>query len=347
MPRTSGRRRPRVAVTVAIACLAGVAGSARAAFDIQLIAGSSLANNAPALAAFNRAAAAWESRFTDNVTVFINADVTSTGFSSANIIGQTSSNYVGYAYDTVRNRLASDASNEPSNAIVAALPSYAQFSSNVQLPAGRTLSGNVFLTTANAKAAGFTVNGSSDATITFNSGFSFDYDNSNGVSPNAVDFETVATHEIAHALGFVSVVDEINAGETLVDPNPLDLYRFGGRVNAATFGPAQRELRPGVGAAFSDANVSYNLSTGVTSSEFPNTDGNQASHWEADEITRQYIGIMDPTLSAGMVSPITSADLRAFDLIGYDLANVPEPTVLAAVAGAAITLLRRRRRATA
>lgn len=74
----------------------------------------------------------------------------------------------------------------------------------------------MFVNTSNLKALGFNIaalgadpNGS-DATITFNSDFTFDLDRSNGITSGTTDFVAVATHEIGHALGFVSGVDLVD-----------------------------------------------------------------------------------------------------------------------------------------
>ncbi|MEI6357170.1 MAG: hypothetical protein WCP53_08705, partial [Verrucomicrobiota bacterium] len=66
------------------------------------------------------------------------------------------------------------------------------------------------------------------------------------------------------------------------------------------------------------------FSTGLTQG-----DGRQASHWK-DNLG---LGVMDPTLAAQEIEAISLLDLRAFDLIGYDLAPVPEPTTWAAIIG--------------
>src|SRR4029079_17875526 len=125
------------------------------------------------------------------------------------------------------------------------------------------LNGNMTATKANLKALGFAgldgMFGASDASITFNSGFSFDYDNSNGVGGGQMDFESVAMHEIGHALGFVSVVDTVdqlrNLGQTSsnIQPRPLDLFRFGtanNPTNAAQFTTFPRMLNSGNTAFF-------------------------------------------------------------------------------------------------
>jgi MYXO-CTERM domain-containing protein len=72
-------------------------------------------------------------------------------------------------------------------------------------------------------------------------------------------------------------------------------------------------------------------------------DGDQASHWK-DGLS---IGLMDPTLNFAELSLITAADVRALDLIGWDV--VPEPSTYAAGAFALLAVgggwLRARRRA--
>ncbi len=48
-------------------------------------------------------------------------------------------------------------------------------------------------------------------------------------------------------------------------------------------------------------------------------DGEQSSHWKADEQSGVHIGIMDPTLSNGTREVITNNDLLAFDTFGYKI----------------------------
>ena len=309
-------------------------------FTININSGSGLAGNSAALAAFNRAAAHWMSYFSDPITVTISADLTG-GFSSANIIGQTSSVLLTSSYTTIRNAMVSDAVGSSFRAIDAFLPTSAQFSAT--LPSSDTLSGNIQLTKANAKALGFTgldgTFGTTDATIQFNNAFSFDYDNSNGVTPGTIDFESVATHEIGHALGFISAVDNID-GTTppiSVTPTTLDLFRFtNGGVNdpttSAQFTTDPRDLRPGSDVLLTDTVSSFRFSTGLTQG-----DGRQASHWKDDGLTGTYIGIMDPTMPAGLVEPITTADVKALALIGWN-ATVPEPSTWSAT-GAMVLFL--------
>ena len=325
--------RPQFVLLLSAAVSTASAGRA-GAMAIVLNPDAGLAANQPALAAFGRAAANWTRLFADPITVKIDARLAT--LQNPRTIGETDSNIASGAFDVVRGAMVADAADEPSNAIVAALPTAATF--RAKLPAGTTLNGGIALTTANAKALGFTNFAPDvdprDAIITFNSTFSFDYDNRDGVGAGLTDFETVATHEIGHALGFVSIVDSINGVAASVPPTTLDLFRFATAAapqTAAEFATAERDLTPGDATVFSDTANAYAFSTGTANSAFPQADGNQASHWKADELTGTFLGVMDPTIAPQQVYPITATDVRAFDLIGYDLAAVPEP--LAAIGG--------------
>jgi len=283
-----------------------------------------LSGNPAALAAFQRAATTWTSMFSDPITVTINAGLAS--FADPTTIGSASSSLLQGGYSGIRNAMVADASDEATNGIVASLPTAAQFLG--VLPSGFTLTGSIYLTTANAKALGFDINlpdfgYTVDGTITFNTNFAFDYDNTNGVLGGTIDFETVALHEIGHVLGFISGVDNVDyirsQGQTAsISFTPLDLFRFGtAPTSAATFTNNPRMLAPGVAAVFSDTVYNWGFSTGYYTG-----DGRQASHWQDNALTGVQIGAMDPTLSYGTISGATYADMRAFDLIGYD---VPEP----------------------
>jgi len=332
--------------------LAGaVPGSASAGLIVSVNAGSNLTGEAAALAAFNRAASRWETYFSDDITVNIAADLRdSTFFGSSNIIGSASSVLVPQTFDTYRNAMIADSAAEPDDGIVSALPDAA--GASFTIPGTASRSGNLLASKANAKALGFTgldiTYGSTDATITFNSDFSFDYDNSDGVGSGLTDFETVAAHEIGHALGFISAVDFLDQNLNLnVSPTLLDLFRFEeGTANdpeaLAEFTSFNRTLMPGTEANFDELDNEWRFSTGAI-----NGDGRQASHWKDNNLTGNFIGMMDPTLSPGQRFPIRLADVRALDLIGYNInfTPVPEPgQMLAAFFGLLAILVRKRLR---
>ncbi len=308
-------------------------------FAINIIPGVTLSGNAPALAAFNRAADQWESFIADPITVTVNADLLNLG--SPTIIGSASSVLLTSPYDTMRGQMVLDGADEADDGITAFLPTAAQFGAFA--PQGATLSGSMLGTKANLKALGYPgldgTFGLSDGTISFNSTFNFDFDNSNGVTPGFVDFETVAAHEIGHVLGFISSVDTADTGGTLLRLTPWDLFRFrddeplSDPATPAEFTTKGRDLVPGQSHVFDDVVTEGLLSTGVNLG-----DGNQASHWKDDGLTSNYLGIMDPTLPGGIVEPITYLDLRVLDLIGYEItpaSEVPEASTSLSVLGAA------------
>ncbi|CAN5541625.1 hypothetical protein BH10PLA1_BH10PLA1_02270 [soil metagenome] len=306
------------------------------AMNIVITPDAGLAANPAALAAFNRAAAAWSSQFTNNITINISAGL-SNNFVRPNIIGSTSSVKLQAGFDFFRGKLQASAAKEVDDGIVAYLPDLAHF--NATLPTGITLSGNFIATKANFKALGYMdlinldqIYGATDSTITFNSNFSFDYDSSNGVDANKIDFQSVAMHELGHALGFISSVDTVDGlkqagtGGSL-SITPLDLFRF--QDNVAGKDPTTaidvtndpRFLDTGGNAIFDDLTFELATSTGVYTG-----DTREASHWKDDQFSGRLLGVMDPSITAGISESLSYYDIHALDLIGYD--HVPEPSLL-------------------
>jgi hypothetical protein len=289
------------------------------AFDIAIVPGPGLAAQPAAMAAFERAARQWEAYISDPITVTIEAEIAPIG--DAQVIGRTASVALSGDYDLVRNRIVADA--DADDGVLAWLPTAGELST--YLPPGYSLTGRLVGTKANFKAAGFggldEQFGPTDATIVFNSLFDFDFDNRDGVMPGAVDFETVAAHEIGHALGFQSEVDIVDMylPPLEVDIGVLDLFRFRNDTFAdpstsAQFQVAPRSLVPAQDDIFDVVTLEARMSTGAMTG-----DGRQASHWKDDVLTGLLIGLMDPTLPRGSQEAITAADIRALDAIGWDI----------------------------
>jgi hypothetical protein len=206
----------------------------------------------------------------------------------------------------------------------------------------------LWLTTANAKAVGVsTVNNAAapDASIRFSNAFasSFSYTRDNGQVPaNMIDFMSVAEHEIGHALGFVSGVDDVdfcidNAAQcglaNTVDRfedkpwyMPLDLLRYTyGQLDVSVGAPVSLSIDGG-------GDLHARFSTGVF-----HGNGQKASHFSN-------AGLMQSVLP-GHLYDARESDMIAMDAIGWDLANeVPEPAPYAMLLGGLVALGFMRRR---
>ena len=301
---------------------------------IILRATTNLQNNQAALDAFNRAAANWENIISSPVTIFIDADFGPDNFGQAwpsGVLGSTSAPSSTFGYSFVRGQLIAGATPTTSG-IYNALPA-----SSVPVDTGSGSSTSLSVSASIARAIGL-LNATAQPTdnaprIGFNGtgNFIFDFDRSNGIS--GIDFESVATHEIGHALGFTS-----RAGSSTSNPVPAmwDLYRFRTGTTAGTFTTATRVMTIGgtpdpLQFYFVPGGSQLGLSNGGPSGATDNgADGNQSSHWKQASLNGGvdlgYIGIMDPRIPSNKERDITNNDINALSVLGFNSNAVPPPT---------------------
>ena len=315
-----------------------------------------------AIDGFAAAGTRWSSLYTDNVTVNINIDFSTLG---SGILGQAGSTQALYSYTNVKNAMTLDRTSADDFTAVANL----QAGSGLRLLMNRTSdnpngagsaglfidangsnnNSNIRMTNANAKALGLLAgnNAAIDANISFSNAFTWDFDPSNGITAGAFDFVGIATHEIGHALGFISGVDILDINSTSPNFFPsgaftyvstLDLFRHSaiGDANGALDWAA--DTRSKYFSIDGGATVGPQFATGSVWG-----DGQQASHWK-DNLG---IGVMDPTAAPGELLGITANDIQAFDVIGWNRADasVPDEASSLALLGlgvVAIAGLRRR-----
>lgn len=210
---------------------------------------------------------------------------------------------------------------------------------------------SIRITTGNAKALGLPVTGSgscgpgslndseadSDGTILLNSLFNWDFDATDGIDAERYDFVGVAAQGIAVMLGFISGVDVLDLNSPLIQEDAsfffedgmfpfvsiLDLYRFSedsvdldvidwttGRLNQAN-----EEVDKYFSIDGGQTKIA-SFSTGILDG-----DGYRASSWKADELSGNYVGLLEPTPAQGQLLQFSDIDQVAFDVIGWDLAD--------------------------
>src|SRR5436190_923685 len=292
---------------------------------IVLRATQQLDQNTPAKNAFNRAAQNWENIIMSPITIYLDVDFGSTNFGQtwpAGVLGATRALSASYPYQSVRGNLIAEANGEGNSTkqgIFNFLPATA-------VPTDLGDAGAANVSNSIARAIGLlpaTAQSTDEAArIAFNSNFTFDFDPSDGIDGNAIDFDAVATHEIGHALGFNS-----EAGLNLPKTSVWDLYRFRTGTTNATFATASRILTIGgspdpLQFDFIPGNPEIGLSTGgPTGSSANGGDGRQSSHWKHVSTCSGYIGIMDPAIGNGCRRTITASDTLALSSFGYNLTN--------------------------
>ena len=244
----------------------------------------------------------------DNISVNITfKDVTSG-------LGASAASTIHVSYSDLRSHMVTDSTSADDSTALAHLPIQA----NDPVTNG---TGGVDITTAQAKALGYTTGASVDCTIFLNSSIChLDH----GVNHSSYDYETVAAHEINEALGIGGWGSNIGFASNIA---MLDLFRYDQNGN--------RTFTTTAGQAF------FSLD-GVTHINEFNQQPNGGDY--ADWVVHNPEQIQDWAGSFGPGANLDSSEIRAFDVSGYNLNTVPEPTSMIALAIGGAFLARRRRK---
>lgn len=301
-----------------------------------ILRGTSQLKSVPAATeAFKRAAAQWETLIQSHLTVVIDVDFGPTLFGSSfgdDVVSSTEAQVLeGNAlYAAVQADLISRAFEPESAALYNALPSKA-------VPTTAGMSTGIAAPTATLRALELIEQNADPASelscfglppaIALNSKFKFDFDATDGIAPDQLDFEAIVSHEIGHVLGFISCVGQGEI-DSSADPQPSiwDLFRIRPDAVRSSFSTAQRILTAGGEQSFFGGDSALSLSSGRPDGS--GGDGRQPAHWKDDSLSGKYIGIMDPTIGFGDHYSITDNDTAVLNTIGYQAKSVSEPPTL-------------------
>jgi hypothetical protein len=236
----------------------------------------------------------YASTFTDNVTVNLNVGFGEVGGSAlpSSALGASLTYLASTTYKTLASALKIDRSS-----------SAADQSSTASLPAtDPTGAGHYWVTTAEGKALGIYAGSGLDGSIGFSSTAAFDYNTSDGVAAGSYDFFGTVAHEFSEVMGRMLLTGE-RISIYAHSYSALDLFHY-----------AASGVRDFLGTKAGY----FSVDKGVTHLQNFNT--NSAGDY-GDWSSAKGVDAFNAFATIGKVAPISSADLTALDVIGWNGAS--------------------------
>src|SRR5262245_42002779 len=291
-----------------------------------------LENYPAAKQAFLKAAAVWESIIQTPISIVVDVDFGPTVFGrpfEGGTRGATGFQNIGPDqmsdslswYPRIRDRLIARASSDQERSLYNSLPAGAvptTYGNTAAVFGPATLFRALGLLSPVADPDAERARLGGPPSIGFSSNASYDFDPSDGIDSDKLDFIALAEHELGHVLGFFSMssAKEIQPSLPLA-VSVMDLFRFRPGIPSGSFTTTPRLLVSGGVHVFYSGKSEVLLSTGQI--DDTGGDGMQPHHWKAHALAGYYIGVMDPTINEGQHGPITDNDLDALEAIGYTL----------------------------
>jgi hypothetical protein len=256
--------------------------------------------------------------FTDPINVTINFREMTSG------LGQSQTTLYATSYQTFINALTADATSADDATALAHLPNGA-----TNPVTGST---NMLVKTANIRALGipgsFPPMGGFDGVIGLNTHFT---DIGSPGTAGIYSLLAVTEHEIDEVLGLGSALPNFST------PTPEDLYRYDANGNRSF-------TTNGAAKAYFSINGTTDLA------QFDNqNDGGDFGDWQSNPLPPGVQPKVQDAFATPGTTPSLGVELRALDVIGYNLAptSVPEPSSVAFLSGMFLSgafLMRRRLR---
>jgi hypothetical protein len=229
--------------------------------------------------------------FSDNVTVNLTVGFGEVGGNAlpSNALGASLTYLASTSYKSLVGALKADMTSSADHSSVASLPSN-----------DPTSFGHYWVSTAEAKALGIYSGTGVDGSIGFSSTAAFDYNAADGVAPGSYDFFGTVAHEFSEVMGRMLVAGG-RIGYYLHSYSALDLFHF-----------AASHVR-----TFSGTKAGYfSVDGGATNLENFNTNpSGDFGDWSSAKGVDAFNAFATP----GVAAPVSSADLTALDVIGWNL----------------------------